>query len=116
METLGGNSLILQREIPFVSLMTRTVGWQVDLVVISGRTNKVIARVGVGLLPEGVGVNPRTNRIYVGNALSGSVSVVSGRTRKVVATVGVEPGPDTRIAVIRGPTPFTALWVAAGCG
>jgi hypothetical protein len=36
--------------------------------VIDGATNRFVASVPVGVQPEGVGVNPTTNRIYVANS------------------------------------------------
>ena len=42
---------------------------------------------------EGVGVNPTTNQIYVGNRLNNDVSVLDGATDSVIATIGVGDGP-----------------------
>src|SRR5690349_21508662 len=53
----------------------------------------VVATIGVGDLPLGVGVNAITNRIYVANAGSNAVSVIDGVTNTVVATVAVGTGP-----------------------
>jgi YVTN family beta-propeller protein len=50
---------------------------------------RVTATIAVGRQPIGVATDPRTKRIYVANAGSGTVSVISGRTDKVVATVRV---------------------------
>ena len=45
---------------------TNNLGAAFDAVsVINGSTNKVVATVPEPLLPEGIAVNPRTNRIYV---------------------------------------------------
>jgi YVTN family beta-propeller protein len=53
----------------------------------------VIATVPVGTGPEGIGVNPVTNRWYVTNRTSSDVSVVDGESNQVVATVptGLRP-------------------------
>ena len=48
---------------------------------------RVKATIAVGSQPIGVATDPRTNRIYVANAASGTVSVINGRTDTVVATV-----------------------------
>ena len=57
--------------------------------VIDGGTNTVVATVPVGTWPDGVAVNPTTNRIYVANCDSNNVSVIDGATNTVVATVPV---------------------------
>jgi len=58
--------------------------------VISGRANTVVARIPVSIIPGGVAVNPRINKIYaVGSPLGvpGSfLLVISGRTNHVLAT------------------------------
>jgi YVTN family beta-propeller protein len=48
-----------------------------------------IATVNVGSSPQYVGVNPSTNRIYVGNFFSNTVSVIDGNTNTVIGTVNV---------------------------
>jgi len=53
----------------------------------------VVATIGVGSSPVGVGVNPNTNRIYVANQVSNDVSVIDGATNAVVATIPVGAGP-----------------------
>src|SRR5439155_25313624 len=37
--------------------------------------------------PAGVGVNPKTNRVYVGNTLGRTISVIDGTTNMVIDTV-----------------------------
>src|SRR6266480_2274598 len=54
----------------------------------AGSAASVVATVGVGSSPFGVGVNPNTNRIYVSNRSSNNVSVIDGSTNTVIATVG----------------------------
>src|SRR5579862_5906253 len=54
---------------------------------------RVSATISVGSSPNGVAVNPATNRIYVANRADNTVSVIDGRTYAVVATVPVGPGP-----------------------
>lgn len=67
----------------------------------------LIATIPVGTDPQGVAVNPLTNRIYVANHGSNDVSVIDGATNTVVATVpvGVEPqaigvNPSTNLVYV----------------
>lgn len=53
----------------------------------------VIATIPVGDTPAGIGVNPSTNRVYVTNVRSGTVSVVDGAANSVVATIYTGNGP-----------------------
>ena len=55
--------------------------------VIDGATDAVIATIGVGHRPNGIAVNPATNRIYVANTGGNDVSVIDGATNLVIATV-----------------------------
>jgi YVTN family beta-propeller protein len=57
------------------------------LYVIDGQTNTVIAKVPVGLDPQGVAVNSTTDTIYTANDDSSNVTVVNGRTNKATATI-----------------------------
>jgi YVTN family beta-propeller protein len=67
------------------------------VLVISGRTNKVVATIPMSIEPVGVAVDRRTRAIYVagapGHSSSGLVLVISGRTDHVVATA---PGAASR--------------------
>jgi len=45
--------------------------------------------VTVGSMPTAVSVNPRTNRVYVANTGSGSISVVNGNTGGILAEIPV---------------------------
>jgi len=56
-------------------------------------TYTVTATIGVGITPEGVGVDPATNTVYVANEGGGSVSVIDGATNTVTATIGVGSEP-----------------------
>jgi len=49
--------------------------------VIDGSTNLVIATIDVGSGPAAVGVNPKTNRVYVAQQ-GGGVAVINGRTTR----------------------------------
>jgi len=74
--------------------------------------NTLEEKVSVGHRPMGIAVNPITNKVYVTNYDSGSISVIDGSTNKVVGniTVGVFPSEvainseTNRVYVIhRGP-------------
>src|SRR6185437_1595028 len=59
--------------------------------VIDGQTNTVSSKVQVGQFPFGIGINTVTNKIYVGNAVSATVSVIDGGSPIV-------PSPPTGLA------------------
>lgn len=60
-----------------------------DAVMVLDADGQFLERVRVGKEPESITVNPDTNRIYVANSGSGTVSVIDGATDKVLATVPV---------------------------
>jgi len=65
------------------------------LSLISGATNTVVATVTVGIDPQGVGVDPRTNMIYEANFV-GTVSVISGHEKNRTAPLFLRfDGDDT---------------------
>ncbi|MFB5664101.1 YncE family protein [Alteribacillus sp. HJP-4] len=72
---------------------THSFSSEVVPTVIDGGSNNVIATVAVGSSPRGVGVNPTTSRIYVGNLNTDNVSVIDGGANNVIATVAVGSGP-----------------------
>ncbi len=57
------------------------------------RAASVIATIPVGTNPHGVAANPLTNRIYVANIGSNTVSVINSATNGVIATVPVGVNP-----------------------
>ena len=57
-------------------------------VVAIGRTNRIITSIPVPT-PNGITVNPRTNKIYVSTFFSNSVVIIDGRTNTVSNTVSV---------------------------
>jgi YVTN family beta-propeller protein len=63
--------------------------------VTSGRQLTVTATIPVGGTPNAIDENPYTNRIYVANEDSDTVSVISGKTSKVLATIPVGSDPFT---------------------
>ena len=68
----------------------------------------LVKSVAVGTEPRGVGVNPRTGRIYVANVTDGTISVLGRGT--VVTTIPVDTLPF-EVAV----NPLTNRIYAAGC-
>lgn len=63
-----------------------------ELVVVDTGVGAVVTRIPVGERPLAVDINTSTRRLYVGNALSDTISVVDGATNGVIATVATE-GP-----------------------
>lgn len=63
--------------------------------VIDGETHAILATVPVGLQPFGIGVNPSTNRIYVGRSAGTTVAVIDGATNAVVASIPVGSNPTS---------------------
>jgi DNA-binding beta-propeller fold protein YncE len=49
-----------------------------------GATNRVIATVAVGLWPQQIAIDTRTNTAYVVDTHADSVSVIDGRTHAAV--------------------------------
>lgn len=60
---------------------------------LSTSSPQVIATIGVGGFPQGVAVNPATNRIYVANNLDGTISVLDGASNQVIHTIQGLTGP-----------------------
>ena len=57
-----------------------------------GSSNTFIKTITVGSSPSGVAVNSFTNRVYVANSGSNTVSVIDGASDVVIATVALGPG------------------------
>jgi YVTN family beta-propeller protein len=75
--------------------------------IIDGTTNEVIKEIPVGINPQGVAINPDTNRIYVANFGSNTTSVIDGTTNEVIKEipVGINPtavavNPDTNLLYV----------------
>jgi YVTN family beta-propeller protein len=79
--------------------------------VVSTVTGKVTDTIAVGKLPMSIATPPGGAQVWVGNGLSGSVSVISVATGTVVATINGGPGTsalDTAplgIAFVQAPPP-----------
>src|SRR5437588_5068800 len=52
------------------------------------------ATIQLGTSPSYVAVNPTTNRIYVTNSISNTVSVIDGDSNTVIATVPLSASPE----------------------
>jgi len=63
--------------------------------VINGSTNNLISTITVGTGPYGIAVNPNTNKIYVANLDSNTVSVIDGLTDAVTNTITVGTKPTS---------------------
>jgi YVTN family beta-propeller protein len=58
------------------------------LLVIDGKTNTIIDKVSVSSQPGGIGVNPKTNRIYVaGSGFPGLIMIFDGATDALITNV-----------------------------
>jgi len=68
---------------------------------VEGHAQKVTATVGVGAVPRVAAVNPLTNKIYVVNANSNSVTVIDGATN---ATTTVNTGASPFAAAVNSVT------------
>jgi YVTN family beta-propeller protein len=60
--------------------------------VLSSATGRVTGRIDVGRLPMSLAVTPDGAQVWVGNGLSGSISVISVASGKVVRTISGGPG------------------------
>jgi YVTN family beta-propeller protein len=60
----------------------------------------VTATVSVGSQPGSIAVNPRTNRVYVANVGSHTVSVIDGTRNAVVATIDFSDVPSSDLQAI----------------
>jgi YVTN family beta-propeller protein len=73
-----------------------------------GATGKVLATVPVGKAPMGLAVPAGTNKLYVGNESSNSVSVISLPRREVIATINVGSRPHHMFASPDGTRVYVA--------
>ena len=73
-----------------------------------GATGKVLATVHVGKAPMGLAVPIGSNKLYVGNEGSNSVSVISLKRREVIATIDVGSRPHHMFASPDGTRVYVA--------
>jgi YVTN family beta-propeller protein len=71
-------------------------------------TGKVLATIGVGKAPMGLAIPRGTNKLYVGNEGSNSVSVISVKRREVVTTIDVGSRPHHMYASPDGSRVYVA--------
>ena len=76
--------LILQSPLSFIYS-------QSDDPIISESVGKQI--LPVGSYPVGIGINPVTNKLYVANQFSNSVTVIDGNTNNIESTIQVDNFP-----------------------
>ena len=64
--------------------------------VLNGRTDAITANLSIGKLPEDVAVDPLSDRVFVANHNSGTISVIDAVTNSVSSTVdlGAASGPE----------------------
>jgi YVTN family beta-propeller protein len=73
-----------------------------------GATGRVLATIPVGKAPMGLAVPRGTNKLYVGNEGSNSVSVISLTRREVIATINVGSRPHHMYASPDGSRVYVA--------
>src|SRR5690348_4093112 len=61
---------------------------------ILSRAQIVSENIVIGQQPMAVGINEATNKTYIVNHNSNTVSVIDGKTRTVVATIKTGTGPE----------------------
>ncbi len=83
--------------------------------VIDTASNSVVATVGVGGRPIGIGITPDGSRAYVANSNSNSVSVIDTATNSVVATVGVGSYPQGLAITPDGSRAYVANTFSNSC-
>lgn len=85
-----------------------------DIDVIDGANNSIIDSVQVGGA-SGVGVNPNTNMIYVGNDVNDTVSVINGSTNNIVASIPVGSSDADNPQEISVNPETDMIYVTQGC-
>ncbi|MGQ0465722.1 MAG: YncE family protein [Sporichthyaceae bacterium] len=66
-----------------------------SVTVIDGKTDKATKTVKAGLEPYAIGINTKTNRIYVGNQGGNDVTVIDGKTNRATKTIALRKDTDT---------------------
>src|SRR5438132_14037951 len=88
----SGVQLLMQRS-PSILLALSLVFGLSGIFVTPVEAYQVTVTIAVGSNPNGVAVNPLTNRIYVANSDDNTVSVIDGSTNTVIATILVGSHP-----------------------
>jgi YVTN family beta-propeller protein len=94
-------------------LQAKGVAWATSrgpdtVTAFDGATGKVLATIRVGKAPMGLAIPAGTNKLYVGNEGSNSVSVISVKRREVIATVDVGARPHHMFASADGSRVYVA--------
>lgn len=94
-------------------LHTKGVAWATSrgpdtVTAFDGATGKVLATIPVGKAPMGLAVPSGTNKLFVGNESSNSVSVISLARREVIATITVGSRPHHMFASPDGTRVYVA--------
>jgi YVTN family beta-propeller protein len=67
--------------------------------VVSPVSGRVTGTIGVGRLPMSIAATPDGAQIWVGNGLSGTVSVISAASRQVIATIRAAAGNTNPLGI-----------------
>ena len=67
------------------------------LVVLDGKSNKVLESIDVGRTPFGVGINSETNMIYVGGEYANTLSILDGATSQVIKNISLKDPYDIAV-------------------
>src|SRR2546425_359551 len=89
----SGVQMLMQRS-PSILLALSLVFGLSGIFVTPVEAYQVTVTIAVGSNPNGVAVNPLTNRIYVANSDDNTVSVIDGATNAVVDRVHVGTNPS----------------------
>lgn len=77
--------------------------------ILNGTNNKLIVKVKVGEVPEGVKISPDKNYVFVANELSGPVSIISLKDLKVIKEIKVGPVPHNIVFSPDGAKAFVTV-------
>jgi YVTN family beta-propeller protein len=67
------------------------------LVVLDGKSNKVLESIDVVRTPFGVGINSETNMIYVGGEYANTLSIFNGTTSQVIKNISLKDPYDIAV-------------------
>src|SRR5207247_1285042 len=84
--------MFTERSLSTLLALTLVFGLSESFVTLA-EAYQVTATIPVGSGPNGVAVNPLTNRIYIANNGDSTVSVIDGSANAVIATIPVGSNP-----------------------
>jgi YVTN family beta-propeller protein len=83
-----------------------------QVIVIDANVNAISANITVGKNPDGVSIDPLSDKIYVANSGDGTVTVIDGKTNTVSATIsvgihvyGIAVNPSTGLVYVGNDSP-----------